>query len=524
MSEAAGAYLDWHLATHPVDATFIGDRRFDHLWPRADARAAADEQRDLAAFAQDLTPRPPGDGVTERLDRAIASAEVAQARSCRPRWHNPAWVTGEAAFGIIGLLLPQSEPVDHDALRARLVALPDFLADGRARLTEAGAAPRGWTDRAVREARTAARLLVHGLPLHPVWDAAWAAPAQHAADALLAFADAVARLPDAPFAAGAAWCDVLLRHVHGFDFGVADALRDAAAAMEESAAHAEQLAAAVAPGATVAEAVAIALSDAPPPALTADTYRRWHDSALAQADTLLAPATDYSLDFRWLPPWCAAAAEALYFLSYRCPPALRPGSGSVYWVPQAAGATPHAVIRSTHAIHHGSIGHHTQNARARAASSAFGRVAGTDCAMGIAFLSAGTMVEGWACHAQDLMLELDGFGSPGDRLLQCLAERRNAASVLVDLRLHTGEWTAAQAERFYIDDAGFPAARAPKEVVRNSMFPTSRAMYWLGTREIRRLRARFPGTARAFHDTLIGFGHVPVALAGRAMARAGLLA
>jgi uncharacterized protein (DUF885 family) len=231
-----------------------------------------------------------------------------------------------------------------------------------------------------------------------------------------------------------------------------------------------------------------------------------------------------------MPPCFAEAAETLYFLAYRSPPAERPGTGSVYWVPRPGAdragyrrAQNHATIRSTHAIHHGSIGHHTQNARARAAPARLARIGGTDAALGLACLSAGTMVEGWACHAQDLMLEIDGFGSPGDHLVQRLAERRNIASVLVDLRLHSGEWSEAEATRFYVEEAGFPAARAPREVTRNGMFPTSRAMYWLGTREIRRLAKRFDGARRKFHDTLLDFGHVPVALAGAEMERAGLL-
>jgi len=181
-------------------------------------------------------------------------------------------------------------------------------------------------------------------------------------------------------------------------------------------------------------------------------------------------------------------------------------------------------VKAVHAVHHGSIGHHTQNARARQAASRLARLGGTDCAAGIAFLSAGTMVEGWACYAEDLLLEAPGFYSPGEILLLKQFERRNAASVLVDIRLHTGEWTLEEAKRFYRDEAGFAAGRVDGEVTRNSIFPATRLMYWLGVEAIKDLRSRWRGGVQAFHDTLIGHGHVPVAWAEDEMRRAGQIA
>jgi hypothetical protein len=525
---AAAAFLAAHWAANPVDASFAGARGFDHLWPRADAAAEAEERALWRALAARLADEPVAVEPGARADQRLAQAEIAFRLAAPSRRANPAWATGEAAFGVIALLLPQAEPLETGALLARLGALPAFLADARARLD---AAPRSWTRRAIEEARATARFLETSLPSHPAWQAGWAAPASAAAHRLRAHASGLADLPDASIAAGEALCETLLREVHLLPFGVAAALRDAETAFVALGEECAGLAAEVAPGASIAEAVALAQRDAPEPAEARDAYADAHRRAIAGADALLTPARDYGLDFRWMPPLFRDAAASLYFLAYRSPPGLRAGTGSVYWVPppdddaDAYRRTQnHAAIRSTHAIHHGSIGHHTQNARARSAASALARIGGTDAALGLTFLSAGTMVEGWACHAQDLMLEIEGFGAPGDRLLQRLAERRNAASVLVDLRLHRGEWSEEEAMRFYVEQAGFPAARAPREVARNGMFPTSRAMYWLGTREIRRLAGRRTGSRRAFHDALLACGHMPVTLAGEMLERAGLVA
>src|SRR5262249_44966844 len=153
-----------------------------------------------------------------------------------------------------------------------------------------------------------------------------------------------------------------------------------------------------------------------------DTMRRfnqWNAQALEAGTPLATPAEEYGLEYRWLAPCFRKVASSLYFLSYRSPPGLHAGSGSIYWVPAPVGdvngfrsANNIAPIKSTHAVHHGSIGHHTQNARARASASKMGRIAGTDCALGLAFLGSGTLVEGWACYVQDLLTEVDGFYTP----------------------------------------------------------------------------------------------------------------
>jgi uncharacterized protein (DUF885 family) len=164
----------------------------------------------------------------------------------------------------------------------------------------------------------------------------------------------------------------------------------------------------------------------------------------------------------------------------------------------------------THAVHHGSIGHHTQNARARSARSRVARLAGTDGAMGIAMLASGTMVEGWACYAGTLLAEVPGFYTPLETVALAYDVYRNVACCLADIRLHTGVWTLDAMRAFYRDEVGFAAARIVPETTRNAMFPGSRIMYWTGTQAIVALRRRSGLDAKRFHDTLLGFGSAPI--------------
>jgi len=539
MSAIGRAYLDHHLAFRPVDGSFMGRRDCDARLPRADRTAAADERRAIGALLRAATDAPET-SAGERLDKRIAVAELTLAAAePRSRQANPAWYSGEAAFAILGLLLPQSAPLAAQALQARLVALPDFLADGEARLREAGASPRGWVGRARREAAALAHFLradfsawTSGSP-NPAEapgssSSPWRRLADAAAAALDRYARVVAGLPDRDPAVGADFLDLIVREQHGLG-ETRSLLAAATAAFERLGAELEADAARLTPGRTWQEAIAALAADTPAPDGVLAAYRHWHERAtdVAEAAGLVTPERAYGLDYRLLDPPFRGIAPETYFLFYRSPPALHPGAGSVYWV-SAPGDDPQgylrsqqtAVLKTTHTVHHGSIGHHTQNARARGSPGLLTRVAGTDCASGIALLSAGTMVEGWACYAEELLREAGGFFAGAELLLLKQNERRNAASVLVDIKLHRGEWTLDEAERFYRDEAGFPPARVVAEVNRNSMFPGSRLMYWAGVEAIKTLRRASPLDARRFHDRLLGMGHVPIAAAATEMARA----
>ncbi len=462
----------------------------------------------------------------------MAQGELAcglAALEARPRWHNPAWYTGEAAFGVIGLLLPQAAPFDAEALRARLRALPDFLSDAGRRLREAGAAPAGWVARARNEAEATAQFLSAGLPLHAAWQPDWLPDAAGASVALQAFAAGLGDLADRDAAAGHATLSRIMAAQHGLTEGPDALAQRAEAAFARLGEEMVEQAARIDPKRSWQQIIDGLAAIHPDAAGLLARYRDLNAAALHAARGLVTPASDYALDYRVLDTPFRQAAAALYFLFYRSPPPAAPGQGSVYWVsPPSEDAAflrsqNDATIKLIHAVHHGSIGHHTHNARARVSPGVLGRIAGTDCATGIALLSGGMMVEGWACYAEDLLEEADGFYSPAECLLLKQYERRNAASVLVDVRIHTGEWSLQEAARFYREEAGFTPQRVEAEIVRNSMFPGSRLMYWAGVDAIRAMRRRWTGTTCDFHDALLSYGHVPADAIGDEMMRRGQL-
>jgi hypothetical protein len=525
-------FLFHHWRYHPVDATFMGDKNHDALLPPAGPDTLAEELQGIDALLGQLENTAEPEDLGDRLDRRMMLAELRMQRlaaQTRPRLHNPAWYSGEAAFSIISLLLPQSMPIRHEALITRLGGIAGFLRAAAERL-EGVPAPQGWVKRAQKEATAMAGFLRSDIKLHEEFADDWAEPAREAADAFDAFATALDGQPHADPACGETYLTQLMADLHGLPMSPREAVAMAETAYERLGREMAEMARAIDPSRTT-DQILVGLADIHPIDAEAvfDSYMDWDVRAVAQGANLVTPAQEYDLDYRWMAPCFRKISQPLYFLFYRSPPGFNPGAGSVYWVippgeDEAAFLRGNntAMVKAIHSVHHGSIGHHTQNTRARAATSRIARIAGTDCALGLAFLGSGTLIEGWACYVEDLLMEVPGFYTPEEILLLKQFERRNAASVLVDIKLHLGDWSLDQAMAFY-REAGFAPARVEGEVVRNSMLPGSRLMYWLGVEGIKSLRQRWKGDTLSFHDSLLSYGHVPLAWIAEEMDRAGQL-
>jgi hypothetical protein len=513
----AADFLGFHWTYNPVDATFAGLGRFDAELPPVDRGVVARTRGEVRALSERLDAIDVPDSSGARLDARHIRARLTHVDALLARdlpFANPAWYTGEAAFGIISLLLRRSRD-DDGALARRIASIPDFLRDARAWLAGRDIPP-DWTQRAEREAATLARFLDAETGAHAAFHAVPRASLDRAASAARAFGASLAASANRDPACGEAMLALLMRDVHGLAESPRELEARAATAFGEAMTSLEEAARRLDPNAGWREQLARLAAIAPLDRDALASYEYWNARALADAASLVTPAASYGLHFARLPVWARDVYADLYFLFYRSPAAFDAGSGSIYWVaPQTNGdvATAHntAAVKTIHAVHHGSVGHHTQNARARAAESTIARIAGTDCASGIAMLSAGTMVEGWACYAEDLMAEVPDFYTPAERLQLMHFEARNIACCLADLRLHLGIWSLEEMRRFYRDDVGFAPARIWSETTRNSMFPASRLMYWTGSTQIAELRKRSPLESRAFHDELLSYGSCPIA-------------
>lgn len=553
-----------------MTATFTGVHSYDHDlpdWSEAAWTRDVGELRELRERLDREWPAPPSSGLLAddpvRLDAELARANIdvriAERASGFFQERNPALWTGEAIFGLVSLMSRDFAPAPAriDALHARLRAIPTFLETMRAVIR--GPVPALWVERAQRECAAACELLEVGLPTwlrsaatanaatvngttlqtHGVLNRA-VASATHAFTAASEWLAGVEVAEPAAYAAGSALLEVLLRRGHWCDETPRALLERAEQAMgAEQGRLASMLEAYGGDWSAAQRAMA---EDRP----TVDDYyevfqKRWGEvrDAAQRADIVTWP--EWPIRYVPIPAWARSVQPQLYWLFYRSPAPFDPYTEYEYVVTPVERDMPadeqdrrlrawnHSVITLNHVVHHGDIGHHVQNWHAiHRSSSRVGAVAAVDAASRIGMFLGGTMAEGWACYATQLAEEL-GVLTPLEQLSEQHTRVRLLARAIVDLRLHLGDWSFDACMAFYQSAVGMTAAVAQAETTKNSMFPGTALMYWLGTSTILDAREQLrqaTGDAfslKAFHDALLSRGAIPVPLAV-ALVRADLRA
>lgn len=531
-------FFDWYYRANPVSATFIGVHSYDDELPQ---RGSQEVEVGLADLLDDLerdrVARPRD--MHDEIDLLLAGSFLRVAQSELQSNHvlsNPCYYTGEAIFSLVSLFLRDFAPIDERiaAAGARLRAIPDLLNAG---IPTIDAAPDAWVERAIAECDGAVRFLRDGLPLlisrstgpHPdvngERDAAMSAFEVFRQQLVSKSSESERR----SVGLGREQFDWLLREAHFLDMTGDEIVSYAHEELEKARNEldrdmGEQ-------GFTAWSAVAAVIANEQP--LVSDYPGRfqavWDDARQYAIDRELLTWPDFPIVFEPIPDWAATASPYLYFLFYRCPPPYDDGQVQRYLV-TPLGDDPERVLRAVnetqialnHVIHHAGIGHHVQNWHAARAGSRIGRMAGNDCALRIAMPAAGTLVEGWACYATDLMEEA-GYLTPLQQLSMRHSRMRMAARAIVDVELHAGRFSLDDAVEYYVREVDMSPGAARSEANKNSMFPTMAMMYLIGTDMIHELRSdmqRIWGSdfsLRRFHDEFLAWGAIPVAMTGRLM-------
>ena len=574
-------FFDHYYVRRPVNATFTGVHAYDDQlpdWSLAGLAALDDEMQALGENLATEYPRPPSaaafrnspDLLDAELARGFLEIQRAENASLHGPRGNPSLWTGEAIFSIVSLMIRDFAPVEERIARAeaRLGRIGDFLRDKSTNMTlvvdEPGFAvgvaeaigpdepngtldlrrpmPKAWADKARRECEGAIVLLTDGMQR-------WAAAAKlgdrdasrlhhAAADARVAFrifANRVGHHPEAPdeaMACGPELYDLLLARGHHCTRSRADLLAEAKDRFAAERAQLDAMARDAAGSWENVQAQLAAAHPSPDEYLTSfhETWNACHERA-TEENAVSWP--EWPIRYVPFPEWTAKAAPFLYYLYYRSPAPFDAYTTYDYVVPPLP-TTPEAAeqhlrvwnnstIKLNHVVHHGAIGHHVQNWYAYYQQrSRVGKVAAVDCASRIGMFSGGTMAEGWACYATQLMEEL-GFLTPLERVAEQHSRVRFLARAIVDIELHQRTMAFEDAIRFYTDNVGMSADAARGEAVKNSMFPCTALMYWLGTQGILDLREEMKRregprfSLRRFHGELLGYGSIPVPLVARIM-------
>jgi uncharacterized protein (DUF885 family) len=157
------------------------------------------------------------------------------------------------------------------------------------------------------------------------------------------------------------------------------------------------------------------------------------------------------------------------------------------------------------AFHESVPGHHTQIALAQEDESlpAFRRHLGPTA-----------FVEGWALYTERLADEMGLYSGDLDRMGMLSFDAWRAVRLVVDTGLHVKGWSREQAIRYMLDNSALTTINVENEVDRYIGWPGQALAYKIGQREIWALRreaeaklgARFD--IRAFHDAILEHGAI----------------
>ena len=174
--------------------------------------------------------------------------------------------------------------------------------------------------------------------------------------------------------------------------------------------------------------------------------------------------------------------------------------------------TSHPTRRPRHtaeavAFHEAVPGHHLQLALAQGQ-------AGLPLLRRVATINA--YVEGWALYAERLADEMGLYSGDLARLGMVTEDSMRAGRLVVDTGLHARGWTRQRAVGYLRDNTAMADIEIEHEVDRYIAEPAQALSYMTGRLEIQRLRREAERAlgdrfgVRAFHDTVLGGGALPL--------------
>jgi uncharacterized protein (DUF885 family) len=130
-------------------------------------------------------------------------------------------------------------------------------------------------------------------------------------------------------------------------------------------------------------------------------------------------------------------------------------------------------------------------------------------------------VEGWGLYAERLGKEMGGFKDPYSDFGRLGGEIWRAIRLVVDTGLHSKGWTEEQAVQYFLANGPTSEGQVRAEIRRYIVMPGQATAYKVGMLKFLELRERARAALgerfdiRAFHDTVLGGGALPLSILER---------
>ncbi|MDV6013454.1 DUF885 domain-containing protein [Haloechinothrix sp. LS1_15] len=205
------------------------------------------------------------------------------------------------------------------------------------------------------------------------------------------------------------------------------------------------------------------------------------------------------------------------------PAAQAPGAPAAYYMqPAADGSRPGIYFANTHqaterfrhiseatAFHEVIPGHHFQLSTAQ-------RLTHLPLLRTVAGVTA--YIEGWGLYTERLADEMGLYSDDIALLGMLVNDSMRAGRLVVDTGLHALGWSRQQAIDYLAEHTPMPLVEISSEIDRYIAYPGQALAYMVGRLELQRIRADAERTLgdgfdiRAFHDTVLGCGSVPLSV------------
>lgn len=521
------SYLDLKYHFDPASASAAGLVTHDGRLGRFDeesTRAHVSALRSVAGAVEELDV----DDLQQEIDRTALLGEVRnhiyRLEHERPHIRNPGFWVGHLFQGLYAVLARDEAAGGGRAPAAleRLKAIPAFLDASRTTLDEP---PSVFVDTTLSMLGGGGELIVQLSRVLGEETPGLREELNRAAGAALeslksfgvALRDEIEPSADPQsFAIGEDQFSRRLHHEHALEAGAPELWRYGLHLQEETEARLRVLASELGrrPWRELVEALK---GDSPEPDELLDVYREELAKAhqfLLEHDMMSVPRGTVEVV-----PTPAFLVSLVPFAAYEPPPIyLGSQRGRFYVTRPDPNLSPEALAQQRrghcrHAIpamvaHEAYPGHHLQLLTAQGLGSEVRRHLWTPI-----------MVEGWALYCEQLMEEARYYTTREARLFQLVNLLWRAVRIVLDVGLHTRGMSPSEAVSYMVEHLPIERPSAEAEVRRYCAWPTYQLCYAVGRRELLRLRDGYRERAggdfnfRRFHDELLGYGGIPVALA-----------